>query len=82
METKQKLWHASKAGNDHQGLVIEEGGRTVAVSYQLADAALLAAAPDLLEACKFALEATDDDELVVRTIEAAIRKAECEAVNQ
>lgn len=43
------MWYAKKAGNDFQGIVIEEAtGRTVAVSYEAHDAALLAAAPDLL----------------------------------
>lgn len=43
------IWYAKKAGNDSQGLVIDEAtGRTVAVTYEAHDAALLAAAPDLL----------------------------------
>lgn len=43
-------WHTSKTGN-HQGLVIEEGsGRNVAVTYDRADAPIIAAAPELLAA--------------------------------
>jgi hypothetical protein len=37
METDQ-TWYAKKAGNDSQGLVIDEKtGRNVAVSYDVAD---------------------------------------------
>lgn len=47
-----KKWYKAKAGN-HQGLIIEEkSGRTVAVSYEKEDAGLIAAAPELLEACE------------------------------
>jgi hypothetical protein len=50
-------WYATNAGNDHQGLVIEEQtGRTVAVAYDRKDGAMLAAAPDLAAACKARLE--------------------------
>lgn len=46
-------WYAKKAGNDHQGLVIDEAtGRTVAVAYDRADMELLAAAPELLAALR------------------------------
>ncbi len=42
-------WYASNAGNDHRGLVIEEStGRNVAVTYDVADAALVAEAPAML----------------------------------
>ena len=45
-------WYTAKTGGD-QGLIIEEEtGRNVAVVYDKKDAPLLAAAPDLLEACK------------------------------
>lgn len=41
-------WYAAKAGNDHQGLVIEEGtGRNIAVTYDVKDAPLVAAAPEM-----------------------------------
>lgn len=39
-------WYAAKAGNDSQGLVIEEStGRNVAVTYDKADAELVARSP-------------------------------------
>lgn len=45
-------WYTAKTGGD-QGLIVEEGtGRNVAVAYDKKDAPLLAAAPDLLEACR------------------------------
>jgi hypothetical protein len=45
-----KTWYEAKTGN-HQGLVVEETtGRDVAVAYDKADAALIAAAPELLAA--------------------------------
>jgi hypothetical protein len=45
-----KTWYESSTGN-HQGLVVEETtGRNIAVTYDKADAALIAAAPDLLAA--------------------------------
>jgi hypothetical protein len=50
METDQ-TWYAKKAGNDSQGLVIDEKtGRNVAVSYDMVNTAMLAAAPDMLAA--------------------------------
>lgn len=46
-----KTWNARKTAGDHQGLVIDEAsGRNVAVTYDAADAPLVAAAPDLLDA--------------------------------
>ena len=43
-------WHVASTGN-HQGLVVEEAtGRNVAVTYDKADAPLVSAAPDLLDA--------------------------------
>lgn len=49
-------WNASGTGN-HQGLVISEAtGANVAVTYDgEADTDLIAAAPDLLAACKIAI---------------------------
>lgn len=45
-------WNAANTGN-HQGLVISEAnGANVATTYDKADAALVAAAPDLLSALK------------------------------
>ena len=43
-------WYVGKTGN-HQGIVIDQStGRNVAVTYQAADAPLVAAAPELLRA--------------------------------
>ena len=48
-------WYRASTGN-HQGLVAEEEtGRSVAVTYDKADAALIAAAPTLRAAVKLAL---------------------------
>ena len=53
MSTEQERWYAEKAANDTQGLVADEiTGRTVAVVYDRKDMELIAAAPDLLEACE------------------------------
>ena len=52
-------WYEAKTGND-QGLVIsEQTGANIAVAYDKADAQLIAASPDLLEAlenCLWLLE--------------------------
>jgi hypothetical protein len=46
------MWYVANTGN-HQGLVIDQDtGRNIAVAYDKEDAPLLAAAPDLLAACK------------------------------
>jgi hypothetical protein len=46
-------WYAKKSAGTGQGIVIdEEDGRNVAVAYDEQDTALLAAAPDLLNACR------------------------------
>jgi hypothetical protein len=41
-------WNAAKNANDSQGLIIDENGANVAVSYDGKDATLIAAAPDML----------------------------------
>ena len=79
METKTTVsWYAARMGNDHQGLIIDEKtGRNVAVSYDKADAALIAAAPDLLAALKDVLESDGDlDAMDFRMYRDAIQKAE------
>lgn len=49
-------WYATNAGNDYQGLVIDEAtGANIAVSYDKTHATLIAAAPEMLEALKLAL---------------------------
>lgn len=41
-------WHVARTGN-HQGLIVAEGsGANIAVTYDKADAPLIAAAPELL----------------------------------
>jgi hypothetical protein len=53
-------WYASNTGND-QGLVIEEDtGRNVAVTYDKADAPLVAAAPALLLTARAYIELADE----------------------
>ncbi len=49
-------WYSANTGNE-QGLIIdEETGRNVAVTYDKKDAALIAAAPELLAALQFLLQ--------------------------
>lgn len=44
-----RKWHVARTGN-HQGLVIDDDtGKNIAVTYDKADAPLVAAAPELLE---------------------------------
>ncbi len=46
-------WYATNAGNDYQGLVVEEHtGKTIAVAYDKKDTPMLAAAPEMYEALK------------------------------
>lgn len=60
-------WYTANTGN-HQGLVIEENtGRTVAVAYDKADAPLIAAAPELLEAVKGLLSSMETSAAQYRT---------------
>jgi hypothetical protein len=56
-ERKAGPWYEANMGNDRQGLVIEEAtGRNIAVTYDKADAALVAAAPELLDTLKEAVD--------------------------
>lgn len=48
-------WYEAGTG-DHQGLIISEANASVAVTYDKKDARLIAAAPDLLNAAKLALD--------------------------
>lgn len=49
--TPRLLWYSAKSANDSQGLIVEEQtGRNVAVSYDVKDAPLLAAAPAMHKA--------------------------------
>lgn len=55
-------WHKANMGNDHQGLVIdEETGANIAVTYDVKHAALVAAAPEMLEALKGMLRLHDEN---------------------
>ena len=46
-------WYTKSKAEDSQGLIIDETtGKNIAVSYDAKDAQLIAAAPDLLEACQ------------------------------
>lgn len=71
-------WHAAKSAN-RQGLVVSEStGANIAVTYDKRDAAIVAAAPDLLDALQMLLKMTEDGD--VTTVElnearAAIAKA-------
>lgn len=54
--TKQQEWCEASTGN-HQGLIVEEGtGRNIAIAYDKKDAALIAAAPELLSALENLLD--------------------------
>jgi len=51
-----KQWYTPSTGN-HQGLIVDmETGKNIAVAYDKEDAPLIAAAPDLLAACKKLVE--------------------------
>lgn len=52
MKHTYMLWHIANNANDSQGLIISENGDNVAVSYNKMDAALIAAAPELLKALR------------------------------
>ncbi len=52
---KPMEWHETGMGN-HQGLIIDQDGKNIAVSYDKADARLIAAAPELLAALKVAAD--------------------------
>jgi hypothetical protein len=53
-------WYVARMGNDHQGLVIAEGsGANVAVTYDKADAPLVALAPEMLDSLSELAEVLD-----------------------
>ena len=73
-------WYKARMSGNGQGLVIEQDtGRAVAVTYDEKDAALVAAAPELLDALRLVLAhdgaLTGADWTVIR---AAIARAEGE----
>lgn len=78
MKTKHTAqWHVAKTGN-HQGLIVDDDGRNIAVAYDSADAPLIASAQELLDACKELLELAKgwrDDSIACQMARAAIAKA-------
>ena len=59
MTKTKRQWYEASTGN-HQGLIIEEDtGENIAVSYDKADARLIAAAPDLLAAAMAFVKSID-----------------------
>lgn len=53
-------WYVANTSS-HQGLIIDENaGETIAIAYDKANAPLIAAAPDLLEALKLAMPYVED----------------------
>jgi hypothetical protein len=62
-----------------QTTIIDQNDNFVARTYSTCDAKLIAAAPDLLEACKTALDnlapAYSRDHLVIKLLQSAIAKA-------
>ncbi len=71
-------WYESSTGN-HQGLIINEvTGENIAVSYDKKHAALIAAAPELLDALRVLVNQPDTHtiEQAFKQARAAIAKAE------
>ena len=61
MEHTPGPWYETKTAGNHQGLVISENtGETIALTYKITNALLIAAAPDLLEACKMVVRYVDE----------------------
>lgn len=52
-------WYSQKTFAEQSVIADEKTGRTVAVAYEAHDGPLIAAAPQLLEACKCILEQHD-----------------------
>ena len=82
----KKQWYVAKTGN-HQRIIADENtGESIAVVYEAENADILAAAPDLLKACKAVADQDDrtiDNNFVIfdvtmKKIKNAIRKAEGE----
>ena len=75
-----RTWYEASTSGD-QGLVIEETtGRSVAVAYDKADAVLIAAAPELLNALEYLIRVDDELEYesAVKQAREAITKAKGE----
>ena len=57
-------WYAANCGNDEQGLIVSEtSDSSIAVAYDKRDAALIAAAPDLLAALELAVHYLDHPDI-------------------
>ena len=72
-------WYAKDLNNvaDQAVIIDEETGKNIAVAYDKKDMDLIAAAPELLEACKMVLaSSTSLGDVVVRVLYSAIAKAE------
>jgi hypothetical protein len=68
-------WHKCNTSND-QGLIIQENtGENIAVTYEAKNAALVAAAPELLEACKAALSALESHQAYDKDMRPVLRAA-------
>ena len=70
-------WYAAKSAGRGQGLIIsEKTGKNIAVAYDEIDAPVLAAAPDLLEACEKIIEDWEHNLTeAMRLVHAAVDKA-------
>jgi len=86
MKAGDTEWSVMSTGN-HQGLVVDQDGKNIAVVYDKKDAPLLAAAPDLLEAleaasswCReYGVQNNDEGAMgLVTQIDAAIAEAKGE----
>jgi hypothetical protein len=88
-----QTWYTSSTAEDTQGLIYnEKTGQNIAVCYQVENARLIAAAPELLEACKLAFlhlqicndcepEAANHGAEAMRAILEAMQKATAETYN-
>lgn len=79
----RKIWHLARTGN-HQGLVTcTETGANVAVTYDRADAPLVAGAPALFNAAKAFLDELDSgwDFQNWERVKAALREAVADIEN-
>ena len=78
MTTKtQETWHAANAAGDHQGLVISDvDGRNVAVTYDVKDAPLVAAAPAMLKALRGVIHHNDATKPLYQLPKSLIRQIE------